>query len=94
MSRWTVSRVEAREVARRDRRTRQKGGATLADVESDMRRDMVKELRRMARSYSGKPRETRELLEAIVIAETEGITTEDLADVLDVLRVKLEKRAA
>src|SRR5262245_41488833 len=77
MSRWTVSRAEAREIARRDRRTRRHGGASLADIEADMRRDMVKELRRMARAYSGKARETRELLEAIVIAETEGITAED-----------------
>ena len=94
MNRWSVSKTEARELARRDERTRRAGGASLADVEADLRLDMVRELRQMARGYSGKPRETRALLEAIVIAETEGITAEDLADVLGELRVKLAKRAA
>jgi chemotaxis regulatin CheY-phosphate phosphatase CheZ len=93
MSRWTVSRAEARELARRDERTRRGGGALLADVEADMRRDMVKELRRMVRNYTGKARETRELLEAIVIAQTEGVTSQDLAEVMGALRTKL-KRAA
>jgi chromosome segregation and condensation protein ScpB len=59
-----------------------------------MRRDLVKELRRMVRSYSGKPRETRALLEGIAIAGTEGVTAEDLADVLGKLREKLAKNAA
>ena len=54
---------------------------------------MVKELRLMVRSYTGKARETRELLEAIVIAETEGVTSEDLAKVLGELRTKLERAA-
>jgi len=94
MRRWTVSRAEARELARRDERTRRQGGASLVDIDADLRRDMIKELRRMARSYSGKPRKTRELLAAIVIAETEGITALDLADVLAELRAKLGRRAA
>jgi len=81
-------------VPKRDERTREEGGASLADVEADMRRDLVKDLPEKARSYSGDPRETRELLEGIVIAETEGVTAEDLADVLGELREKLEKSAA
>ena len=94
MSRWSVSRAEARELLRRDERTRRDGGASLGDIEADLRLDMVKELAQMARTYSGKAREARALLEAIVIAETEGITTEDLADVLGELRSKLTKSAA
>ena len=94
MSRWSVSKEEALELTKRDERTRQDGGASLADVETDMREDMVKELRVMVRRFSGRGTEHRELLEALVIAETEGVTSGDLADVLDELRAKLERNAA
>jgi hypothetical protein len=41
----------------------------------------------MARRFSDKPRETRNLLKGIVIAQTEGIATEDLVEVMSLLRV-------
>ena len=94
MTRWSVTRTEARELARRDERTRRKGGASMTEIEADLRRDMVKELRQMVRSYSGKPRETRALLQAIVVAETEGVTTDDLGGLLAELRAKMERKAA
>jgi hypothetical protein len=80
-------------LAKRDGRTRRKGGASLADVEADMRRDMVRDLRQMVRGYTGKPSETRKLLEGIVVAQTEGVTADDLAGVLGELREKLEPAA-
>jgi hypothetical protein len=52
--------------------------------------DMIAELSQMVRAYSGEPRQTRELLEALVIAETEGVTSDAIADVLGELRTKLE----
>ena len=89
-----LTREEARELARRLERTRRHGGASLEDIRADMLRDMVKELREMVRSYSGRPRETRELLKCLVIAQTEGVTTEQLSDVLGALLGKLERKAA
>lgn len=94
MTRWRLSRAEARGLARRDVRARGEGVAKLAEVEEDLRRDMVEELHALVRRYSGDPGQTRELLEGIVVAETEGVTSEDLAEVLGELREKLDQTAA
>jgi len=92
MSRWTVTRAEARELARRAERMRREGGVPFAKVEAAMRRDMLKELHRRARAYSGRPRETRELLQLLVIAEAEGVAPGDLASVLGELRAKVDPK--
>ena len=93
-SKTRLSKGEVRELVRRHERTRLFGGASLEDIRGDLLKNMVKELRQMVRSYSGRPRETRELLRCLVIAETEGVTADQLADVLGALRDKLERKAA
>jgi len=84
-----LTKQEVLELARRHRRTKVEG-ASLEEVRGDMLTDMVSELRQMVRGYSGDAQQTRDLLEAIVIAETEGVSSEALADVLGELRTKLE----
>jgi hypothetical protein len=69
-----VSRKEARILKQRSLEMRGKGGGlSLAEVERRMRASMANELHRMARRYDGSPKRAKELLDAILVAEQEGL---------------------
>jgi hypothetical protein len=70
-----ISRTEAKLLkARSEEMDRKGGGLSLAEVERRMRSGMVAELRRMAQAYDGSPRRAKELLDAILTAQEEGIS--------------------
>jgi hypothetical protein len=69
-----VSRKEARILKERSQEMRRKGGGIpLAEVERRMRASMAEELHRMARGYDGTPKRAKALLDAILLAEQEGL---------------------
>ena len=88
MKPWSVSPEEARELARRDADVRDHGGVPHGEVVTRMLADMERELRRLAREYDGSPERSKELLEALVLSEEEG-----LADVCAEIRHELAVRA-
>jgi hypothetical protein len=73
VKRWTVSLEEARELARRSAEAHANGGIPHAEVVAEMLADMEVDLARMVAEYDGSPARARELLEALVIAEEEGV---------------------
>ena len=73
MKSWTVSPEEARELAKRDAEARAQGGIPHSEVVRKMLADMEVDLARMVSDYDGSPARARELLEALVIAEEEGL---------------------
>jgi hypothetical protein len=92
---WTVSPEEARELAKRDAETLAKGGIPHAEVVAKMLADMERELGRMVTAYDGSPARARELLEALVIAEDEGVPPSSCAKIRHDLAVRIrELRAA
>ncbi len=89
---WTVTRAEAQELERRDEKARREGGRTIEEVRAQMRADMAVELRRMAAAYDGAPARAKKLLEALVIAEAEGV--EECARIGQRLAVRARRRRA
>jgi hypothetical protein len=90
-----ISRKEAKLLRERSEQMARKGGGIpFAEVERRMRAGMIDELHRMARAYDGSARRAKALLDAMLIAQEEGIA----ADVLSVVRreaaAALRKRAA
>lgn len=73
MKPWTVTLEEARELARRSAEAHEKGGIPHAEVVAEMLADMEVEFGQMVAAYDGSPARARELLEALVIAEEEGV---------------------
>ena len=95
MKPWTVSPEEARELAKRDTETRAKGGVPHSEVVRKMLADMELELGRMVRDYDGSPARARELLEALVIAEEEGLAASACAKIRHDLAARIrDLRAA
>lgn len=95
MKPWTVSPEEARELAKRDAETRAKGGIPHAEVVRKMLADMERELGRMVTAYDASPARARELLEALVIAEEEGLAGASCAKIRHDLAVRIrDLRAA
>ena len=70
---FTVTRAEARELKRRSERVRREGGIPHEVVRREWLAEMERELRSMVRAYDGSARKGRELLEALIIAEEEGV---------------------
>jgi len=70
---FTVSRALARELKRIDERTSREGGIPHAVVVKEWHDDMARELRRMIAAYDGSSKKAKELLECLLIAETEGV---------------------
>jgi hypothetical protein len=70
----TILRERSREM------NRDGGGLPLEEVERRMRAGMVADLHRMARAYDGTPRRAKELLEAILVAEEEGLSADLFAE--------------
>jgi hypothetical protein len=92
---WTVSLEEARELAKRDAETRSNGGIPHSEVVRKMLADMEVELGRMVTAYDGSPSRARELLEALVIAEEEGVPAASCAKIRHDLAVRIrDLRAA
>ena len=90
-----VSRKEAKLLRKRsDEMDRKGGGLPLAEVERRMRAGMIAELHRMARAYDGSPRRAKELLDAILTAQEEGISSEVFATVRREAAAALRHRAA
>jgi len=90
-----VSRKEAKLLrARAAEMDRNGGGLPLAEVERRMRDGMIAELHRMARGYDGSPRRAKELLDAILTAQEEGISSEVFAEVRREAAAALRQRAA
>lgn len=95
MEPWTVTPEEARELARRDADARAKGGIPHSEVVAKMLVDMELQLGRMVTDYDGSPARARELLEALVIAEEEGVPASSCAKIRHDLAVRIrELRAA
>jgi hypothetical protein len=90
-----VSRKEAKLLRKRsDEMDRKGGGLPLAEVERRMLADMIAELHRMARAYDGSPRRAKELLDAILTAQEEGISSEVFAAIRREAAASLKQRAA
>ena len=90
-----VSRKEAKLLRERSEEMDRKGGGLpLAEVERRMRVGMIAELHRMARAYDGSPRRAKELLDAILTAQEEGISAEVFAEVRREAAAALRQRAA
>ena len=71
---FTVTRAEARELKRRSEKLRRRrGGVPHAVVRRQWLAEMERELRTMVRAYDGSARKARTLLEALLIAEEEGV---------------------
>lgn len=89
MKSWTVTPEEARELAERDAEARAKGGIPHAEVVRKMLADMERDLGQMVRDYDGSPGRARELLEALVIAEEEGLPASSCAKIRHDLAVRI-----
>jgi len=92
---WTVSAAEARELAKRDAEARATGGVPHAEVVRKMLADMERELGQMVQDYDGSPARAQKLLEALVIAEEEGVPAPSCAKIRHALALRIrDLRAA
>ena len=90
-----VSRKEARVLRERSAGMDRKGGGVpFAEVEERMRAGMISELHRMAQAYDGSPKRAKELLDAILLAQEEGISAEVFAEVRREAAAAFKHRAA
>jgi hypothetical protein len=89
---FTVTRAEARELKRRSERVRREGGIPHEVVRRAWLAEMERELRSMVRAYDGTARKGRELLEALIIAEEEGVRA--VSQIRHELGEKIRKRKA
>ena len=81
-----------RELRRISERMSREGGIPHAVIVQECLEDMARELRRMVAAYDGSPRKAKELLEAFLIAEAEGVR--GVAELRRSLAGKLSKRKA
>jgi hypothetical protein len=90
---FTVTRAEARELKRRSRDMDVRGGGiSHAVVHAKWLAKLGRELREMVRTYDGSGREAKKLLEALLIAEQEGVP--NVSAIRHELALKMEKRRA
>ena len=89
---FTVTRAAARELKRRSERMRREGGIPHEVARREWMADMERELRAMVRSYDGTARRGRALLEALIIAEEEGVRA--VSEVRHELGEEIRKRKA
>jgi hypothetical protein len=89
---FTVTRAEARELKRRSERMRRDGGIPHEVARREWLADMERELRSMVRTYDGSARRGRELLEALLIAEEEGVRA--VSEIRHALGDKIRRRKA
>ena len=89
---FTVSPTLAKQLKRIADRMSREGGIPDAVIHQDWLDDMARELKKMVASYDGSARKARELLEAFLIAEAEGVP--GVAELRRSLAGKLSKRKA
>jgi hypothetical protein len=89
---FTVSPALARQLKRIADRMSREGGIPDAVIHRDWLEDMARELKRMVAAYDGSPRKAKELLEAFLIAEAEGVR--GVAELRRSLAGKLSRRKA
>ena len=95
MKPWTVRLEDARELAKRDANARRDGAIPHEEVVRQMLADMERELGRMVAEYDGSPEQSRELLQALVVSEEEGVPSAACARIRHELALRLrELRAA
>ena len=89
----TVTEEEARELKRRSEELdRQGDGIPHEEVRARWLVKMGRELREMVGAYDGSDRKARELLEALLVAEEEGVV--EVAAIRHELAVKMGKKRA
>jgi hypothetical protein len=86
---FTVTRAQARQLKAIADRMSRDGGIPHAEVRARWLADMATDLRKMAKSYERTGRGAKELLEALVIAEAEGVD----AALLTAVRLDLGQKA-
>jgi hypothetical protein len=91
---FTVKRAEARQLKRIAEKMSAEGGTAHGAVRKEWLADMAAELRRLAKTFDRTGRGARELLEALVIAETEGVDAGLLAEIRREIGEKVRKRRA
>jgi hypothetical protein len=69
----TISPALARELKRIDEKMTREGGIPHAVILQRCLDEMARELKRMVAAYDGSPRKAKELLEAFLISEAEGV---------------------
>jgi hypothetical protein len=77
-----------RELERISERMDREGGIPHAVIVQQCLDDMARELKRMVAAYDGSPRRAKDLLEAFLISEAEGV--KGVAELRRVLARKLE----
>jgi hypothetical protein len=91
---FIVTRAEARELKRIDQKMSREGGIPHEIVRREWLGDMAAELRKMVKTFERTGRGAKELLEALVIAETEGVDGAALAEIRRELGQRVKKRRA
>jgi hypothetical protein len=91
---FTVTRAQARELKRIDQRMSREGGIPHEVVRKEWLEDMATELRKLAKAFERTGRGAKELLEALVVAEAEGVDAAVLTQVRRELGEKVRKRRA
>jgi predicted dehydrogenase len=90
---FTVTRAQARELKRRSEKLRRQGGGIPhAVARREWLAQMERELRAMVRGYDGSARKARELLEALLAAEEEGVAA--VAEIRHQLASKVARKRA
>ena len=90
---FTATRAEARELKKRSAKLRSHGGSIPhAVVRREWLEEMARELKAMVRTYDGSARKARELLEALLIAEEEGVAA--VAEIRRQLAGKMARKRA
>ena len=91
--RSSVTRSEARELKRRSEKMRRAGGGIPHEgVHRQWLAEMERELKAMVRAYDGSATKGRQLLEALLIAEREGVAA--VAKIRHDLGERIRKRSA
>jgi hypothetical protein len=90
---FSVTRAEARELKRRGQDLDRRGGAVPhASVRARWLAKLGRELEEMIDAYDGSARGAKKLLEAVLIAEEEGVPR--VAELRHALALKMGKRRA
>lgn len=87
-----VTRAQARELKRIADKISREGGTPHAVVRQEWLADMAAELRKMVDTFERTGRGAKDLLEALVIAETEGVDAHLLAEIRRELGHRVKKR--
>ena len=91
---FTVTPAEARQLKRISEKMSREAGTPHETVHRAWLAEMAAELRKLARTFERTGRGARELLEALVIAEAEGVDANLLATIRREIGHKVKKRRA